>query len=224
MKKGLTIAKNIVLALLIAITCFVAFIGVLNICFKICYIDSQVRGYSMLPTINSSLNSPNQKGDTIYINKYATANLNDIVVADVDWHNDYIIKRIVAAPGDRLRIEDHTTYYGLYVNDKLLYTREQKGLNTEDVKTETIGYYNKYLAFLSNPKFEKYVQYINFKPYIVMPEGEYFIMGDNWGHTADSLEHGPISTKNIVGKVDLIEESSKVNFLTPTLFMLQLIF
>lgn len=178
----------------------------------------------MYPTINASINNSQQKGDTIYINKYSGFGTNDIVVADPDWHSDYIIKRIVASPGDRLLILDHGTYYGLYVNDKLLYTRNRQGLNTADIKTETIGYYAKYLEFFTKEENKDYICNINGTMYILMPEGKYFLMGDNWGFTIDSLEHGPLDESQIVGKVDAILPQTHINFFTPTWFMLKLMF
>lgn len=224
MKKGITIAKNATLALLIAMFSFFIFLSILNISFKLCYIETQVRGFSMLPTINSTVSDSYQKGDTIYINKYAEFARNDIVVAGVDWHSDYIIKRIVAAPGDRLRILDHETYYGVYVNDKLFYTREKKGIDTADIKTESVAYFAKYVSFINNPLYSKYIYTINAEKYIIMPEGEYFLMGDNWGYTTDSMEYGPIKESNVVGKVESILPQSHINFFTPTWFMLKLIF
>ena len=35
-------------------------------------------------------------------------------------------------------------------------------------------------------------------------DGEYFLMGDNWGETLDSILKGPIKKDEITGKVDLI--------------------
>lgn len=230
MKKGISIAKNSVLALLIAMFSFFAFLGILNICFKLCYIDTQVRGFSMLPTINSTVNDSQQKGDTIYINKYADFTRNDIIVADVTLTPDIpenitnIVKRIVASPGDRIQIKDHGTYYGVYTNENLLYTRKKTGINTADIKTGTIAYFDKYLKFLDNTEYQKYVYTINGEKYIVMPEGEYFVLGDNWEGTIDSLNFGPIKESNVVGKVEAILPQSHINFFTPTWFMLKLIF
>ena len=224
MKNKIKIAKYIVLTILIAITFFIAFSCILNVCFNLCYIETQVRGHSMLPTINSGVSDANMKGDTIYINKYASVGLNDIVVADVSWHSDYIIKRVVATPGDRLQIKDFTTYYGVYVNSTLLYTRDRINAENGLIKTEIVGYYEKYLEFINNPNNADYTQTLNGEKYIVMPKGEYFLMGDNWGHTLDSIEHGPVKAENLIGKVDAILPKTHINFLTPTWFMLKLIF
>ena len=57
-----------------------------------------------------------------------------------------------------------------------------------------------------------------------MPEGEYFVLGDNWEGTIDSLNFGPIKESNVVGKVEAILPQSHINFFTPTWFMLKLIF
>ena len=65
----------------------------------------------------------------------------------------------------------------------------------------TLSYYKKYLSFLSN---SKYVETENGESFIRLDKDEYFLMGDNWGNTLDSLSEGPVSRKEIEGKVNLI--------------------
>jgi len=82
------------------------------------------------------------------------------------------IKRVVAVPGDRLRI-DHGK---VYVNDH----------------------------FLDEP----YVpaEYRDTRSYdaIVVPQGEYFVLGDHRSIAADSREFGPVKRDLIYGKATFI--------------------
>ncbi len=178
----------------------------------------------MQPTINSSLTDSESEGDTIYINKNAPILNNDIAVAKADWYEHFIIKRVVGIPGDKIEIRDELTHYGVYVNNSLLYTKEKYGVNETFYQTGSIGYYANYLSFLKNPEFENYVVTENGKTYIQLGENEYFLMGDNWGHTTDSVSKGPIKKNELVGKVDLIVEVNNKNPFTTTWFMLKKIF
>lgn len=208
-------------ATLIVLSLFFSFIAVMNFSFKLNYTTTQVRGYSMLPTINSNVDDPNLDGDTIYINSQADIDNNNIVVAKVDWYKSYIIKRVVACPGDRLQIKNRITHYDLMVNDQLLYTRYLDGTENDNAIKE---YYNKYKEFLINADFSNNVKTIDGEKYIVMNDNEYFLLGDNWGHTSDCLEHGPINKENIVGRVDMIVDVEDKNIFTQTWFMIKTLF
>ncbi len=188
------------------------------------YIETPVRGFSMQPTINNTMTNPEAKGDKIYINQFSGFTRNDIVVAKVDWYEHLIIKRVIGVPGDKIEIKDETTHFAVYVNDSLFYTKEKYGENQTFYKTGSIGYYSKYLDFLKNPEFKKYVETKNETTYIRLEENEYFLIGDNWGHTTDSIEKGPILKNEIVGKVDLIVKVDNENPFTTTWYMLKKIF
>ena len=141
----------------------------------------------MQPTINNSITDQHAEGDIIYINKFSSFSRNDIVVAKADWYENLIIKRVVGVPGDKIEIKDEISHFALYVNDTLFYTKEIYGEDETFYKTGSIGYYSKYLDFLKNPEFEKYVVTTNGRTYIQLGENDYFLMGDNWGHTTDSI-------------------------------------
>lgn len=196
--------------------------------------ETPVKGYSMQPTLNQNVKDPNAYGDMIYINKYATLSRNDLVVAKVDWSEYLIIKRLVGVPGDKIQIKDETTHYGLYVNDCLLYTKEKNGTNESFIKTGTNGYYGDYLNFLDgyidhwqDEKPQNVTHLIkedeNGK-YIQLGEDDYFLMGDNWGHTTDSVRYGPESINSIIGKVDLIVDVTNTNPFFETWFFLKKLF
>lgn len=216
--------KNIISSILVVLIFFLLFISLVNFTFNMLYVETQVRGYSMQPTINLNAKNSYVKGDKIYINQYSTFTNDDIVVAKVDWHSDYIIKRIVGTPGDKIQIKDLQDQYGVFVNDKLLYTKEKYGDLNAFPKTGSFGYYEEYEAFLINPEFQPWVVHDINNHYIQLGENEYFLMGDNWGHTTDSIAKGPVKTNEIIGKVDLIVNVTDNNPFTSTLFFLKKLF
>lgn len=180
----------------------------------------------MQPTINNSMTDPLAKGDTIYINEYASFSRNDIVVAKVDWYEHLIIKRVVGIPGDKIEIRDEITHFAVYVNDTLFYTKEKYGTDETFYKTGSIGYYDNYLNFFEKEEFKDYIETEDEtgKSFIYLEDNEYFLMGDNWGHTTDSVEKGPVRKNQITGRVDLIVEVNNKNPFVETWFMLKKIF
>ena len=92
------------------------------------------------------------------------------------------------------------------------------------MKTGSVGYYDTYIDFLSKPEFSEFVESDGTSTYIRLDENEYFLMGDNWGHTFDCLSNGPISSSEIVGKVDLIIDVNNTNPFTPFNFFMKKIF
>ena len=173
------ILRNVLSSILVVLIFTCAFISLVNLSFYFLYSETNVRGFSMQPTINMNVENSTAEGDRIFINKYQIGEVNDIVVAKVDWFDNYIIKRMVGTPGDKIEIKDETTHYALYVNDNLLYTKEKYGENTPFQKTGSYGYYENYLTFLKNPEFADHVESNGENKYIKLDENEYFLMGDN---------------------------------------------
>ena len=207
------IIKNVICSILIVLIFLMSFIILINLFCNFVYVETRVRGFSMQPTINSNVLDSNAEGDTIYINQYAPFSNDDVVVAQVNWPgiDGYIIKRLVGKPGDKVQIKDEDTHYGVYVNNSLLYTKEKFGENDLFHRTGTVGYFANYQDFLSNPKFQNYVASENGETFIKLGEDDYFLMGDNWGHTTDSIAKGPLKFADIIGKVDLIVDSTDNN-------------
>jgi len=159
-----------------------------------------IRGLVFEPVIidGSSMNNTLINTDRVILNKIGLAfsepKKGDIVVIEIEppsykflsFLNNYkwtkkllptitgvdYIKRIVAVSGDKVEIENGY----LYVND----IKQNEPFIKEEQSTKT--------------HFIKY-------PFIV-PEGEYFVFGDNRLHSTDSREFGSISREKILGKVN----------------------
>jgi signal peptidase I len=85
------------------------------------------------------------------------------------------IKRVIAVPGDRLRI-DHGT---VYINGEVLH---------EPYLPEKWTYNNTWPATGQD---------------YVLPPDHYFVMGDNRNHSSDSRVFGPIDSGSILGKAEI---------------------
>lgn len=162
----------------------VVFVSVLFV--RLFLIDSfLVAGDSMAPAI-----LPN---DYVFINKFAyrfnkAPQREDIVIlTSPKIDNEYIIKRVIALPRERIVIENGT----IYIKD----SREGIARVLEE----------QYLAIPDTPAIG--ITYINMDPQ------EYFVLGDNRQMSIDSRELGSINKWEIKGKVFLairIENGFKI--------------
>ena len=144
-----------------------------------------VGGDSMLPTLTGGVYQvddngkvvPVTKGDTLILNKVAKINRGDIVVFDVDWQSDPLVKRVIAVAGDTVLIN----------NDGKVYVN---GVPLEEDYIQGITYTTNGEAELS----------------ITVPEGHIFCLGDNRenSHDSRSADIGAIPLENVRGKCFLI--------------------
>ncbi len=124
----------------------------------------KVNGLSMYKTLHD--------GDIMLLNKVVykvnPIKRGDIVVAS--WNNEYIIKRVIGLPGDKVEFKDNT----LYVNDKKIDEKYVNG-KTEDFDIKMLGASK-------------------------VPKGYYLILGDNREDSYDSRKFGFMSKKDILGR------------------------
>lgn len=130
--------------------------------------------------ISGNAMNPNYVNGQYYITniQYGSLNKEDVVVFGYPNKRDKsYIKRVIGFPGDTLMISNGN----VYVNNQLLDESEYIG-----AEIRTYGG-----TFLKEGQS------------ITVPEGSYFVMGDNRLESKDSRELGFVPKENIVGKVTL---------------------
>lgn len=140
-----------------------------------------VNGTSMMPTL---------KNNDIMILYKLTKRIRgikrfDIVVIDTD--SGKLIKRVIGLPGDKIKYEV-TTDDDENMSATLL-------INGEKVEEDFLPETNKNATCLS--------EWTICNEEITVPEGEYFVMGDNRGDSKDSRMIGTIEYDKIMGTTEL---------------------
>lgn len=130
-----------------------------------------VSGASMYPTLHN--------GDRMILSKIGDINRFDVVVLKAPDENVEYIKRVIGMPGDTLEMKQGI----LYINGKKI---EQPFINTEALQKQTVFIDDFTLQSLTGET--------------KIPEGKYFVMGDNRGVSRDSRMIGLIDRKAIEGK------------------------
>lgn len=175
----------------------------------------QIPTGSMIPTL--------EVGDFILVNKYnygirlpvvgtkvveiGEPKNGDIMVFIPPHRDEYFIKRVVGIPGDRVRYQDKT----LYINGEKqpqTFVAQIPPVNPRVLKyTENLG--GKEHMIQRNPYRQTRVEEW------VVPEGSYFMMGDNRDQSSDSREWGFVSEEDIVGRAVAIWLHKKPGFRLP---------
>lgn len=135
-----------------------------------------VEGDSMLPTLES--------GDRMIVNKLGSPERFDIVVFHAPEGEDYI-KRVIGVPGDHVE----------YIDDQLY-------INGEPIDEP---YLDEYKSKLSEGNFTWDFKLQDLDPELEeIPEGYYFVMGDNRLDSKDSRHIGIVSEEDLIGKTKII--------------------
>ena len=133
-----------------------------------------VDGRSMYPTLHDRqlllVGSQPRHGDVVVIH-----------TGDGLLDRTYIVKRVIATQGDRVKIDydtDTVTVNEIPIDEPYLNPEEPDPMEPRDGQTVVS---------------------------LTVPEGTVFVMGDNRNHSADSRseKYGPIATGKILGKVIL---------------------
>lgn len=168
-----------------------------SICFSFFFTLGTVDGSSMYPNFSSE--------DTVFINYLAKIDRGDVVVAYITVDDNYVsdipnyqkiypeyyIKRVIGVSGDSVTWKDGIlTVNGNVVDESSYFTNEQ------------LESYKKYCANPFNGTF-KYKENGESKSSMVIPDGYFFVMGDNRNASRDSRMIGLIPKNNIIGEVKL---------------------
>ena len=181
-----------------------------NLIFGCFFTIAEVNGGSMLPTLTS--------GEQVLVVYNKEIKFQSVVVCLIDEDDNYIditikhmagfedkhyidyyVKRVVALPGDTIKW-DHVS--GLWVNgQKYDETYLSENYTNFASPIENVFYYE---------NGEKHYVEINERGEYVIPEGYYFVIGDNRNNSTDSRKIGLIKEENIIGVV-----TKHMNFIIP---------
>ena len=184
---------------------------------------------SMIPTI--------EVGDFILVNKYAYGvrlpiigtkflevddpERGEVMVFIPPHENKYYVKRVIGLPGDTVRYEDKN----LYINGELI-DKEYVGPITVDT---SIGDLAGTLFTETINGVEHATQHIDAagrrraRTTWVIPNGHYFMMGDNRDNSSDSRVWGTVPNENVVGKAVAVWMHKEPGLHLPTFSRNQLI-
>lgn len=181
--------------------------------FNIIFIKAQVIGISMQPLFNSNLEqslSPEDYEKSIYqdvafANRFDKGKNGDIILLEIledsEGSNNIVIKRIIASGGQRVTLRRESDgYYHYYVSNNKNSLGEKLNepyLSKEARKGMDVNYYN---SFCSNAPIIHYLS-DGMGAYIIVPQNEIFVLGDNRPVSKDSHIFGTVKTDNILGKV-----------------------
>ena len=144
-----------------------------------------------------SMESSFSDGDRVISIYDSNIRRGDVVIANLDPiknqysnESEYIIKRVIGMPGDKIEY----TKVGLFING--VYIPEDY---IDELPSSRNEFKGQFTIFESDPNNEG--NRIA-RTYDVIPEGYYFVMGDNRGNSLDSRDYrvGLIKKEDIVGK------------------------
>ena len=152
-------------------------------CFSYLFIITPVSGDSMYPNIKD--------GEYVLVQYNKKIEREDVVIIEVNKYDsiyegetNFYIKRIIGLPGDKVRWENNI----LYINDK--------PYNEDYFEKGWFG------TSLTNP-FDGMFKYVDefgeIQTTDVIPEGYYFVLGDNRAISQDSRGIGLVKEKNVIG-------------------------
>jgi signal peptidase I len=119
----------------------------------------------------------------------------DIIVFHHPQHN-YLVKRVVGLPGDRLRISDGRVWVnGVALREPYAAFEPAAGNPFRDDFPATV-----YTDPEVDPLWWKQMQGLISEGELVVPQGEYFALGDNRNHSKDSRFWGFVARRQIVAR------------------------
>ena len=117
---------------------------------------------------------------------------------------DYI-KRVIGLPGDRIQMIDGV----LHINDEAVKRERIEDYETRDA-TQVIEAAPQYVETLPNGVKHRILEtagdtgHNDNTAVFVVPEGYYFMMGDNRDNSSDSRVIGPVPAENLVGRAEIL--------------------
>lgn len=172
----------------------------------------QIPTGSMIPSLNV--------GDYILVNKYAYGIRLPVIgtkVMDVDdpergdvmvfippHDPSYYVKRVVGLPGEHVRYTDKKLYIDGVEQSQEFIEMTQDGHRSVNYFLEQLGEVEHDIYVSPPSRFGEQAYDWMTPEGRVIPEGHYFMMGDNRDNSLDSRSWGVVSEENIVGKAVIV--------------------
>lgn len=134
-----------------------------------------VKGESMENTYHNN--------DRVIISKISKIKRFDVIVFESPVEDDHYIKRVIGLPGDHVKVENDV----LYINDKI-YEEAYEADHIKEYKQDELNFTENFT--MEDVTGEK-----------VVPEGQYFVLGDNRQNSSDSRDYGFIQESAVNGVV-----------------------
>ncbi len=201
--------------------------------FVVTPIKSVLADWNWVPT--GSMNPTIMEGDLVYVDKaaydlrvpltmkriakWADPERGDIVVFFSPQDGVRIVKRVIGVPGDELEIVNHVVYLnGGKLSYEVLPTKDSASFKP-DLKGEVLfaeeNLPNHSHEIMLTPRLTQNTKLANLSK-TTLPEGKYFIIGDNRDNSLDSRTYGFVDRDLIVGKVShVIASFNTFNYCIP---------
>lgn len=180
-------------------------IAIATFCFSFVFTFTTVSGNSMNPNI--------QEGDRLLVTYPSEYERFDVVVIKVDdsyhnvYNNDLYLKRIIGMPGDYLDYKLEGEITQLYINDE----KVNEVFYTEKELREYLTY-NSAGAYIPFEWYEKCFTGSDIQKehcelqdgHFIIPEGYYFVLGDNRPDSKDSRNIGLVKEEDVIGTTKYI--------------------
>ncbi len=152
---------------------------------------------------------------TFHLVRWASPKRGQIVVFYSPENGKRLIKRIIGIPGDTLAMTDNR----LKINGQFVEYSPLHQHSIDKIEKE-IQYNHLFLSEKLKEKQHSIMVSLSYSPQqsfysIKVPEGKYFMMGDNRDNSADSRGFGFIDRKMIIGQATTVVISRKGSFLRP---------
>ena len=194
-KVVLKVVTSILLCLFLAI-CAVA------IFFNVTHKYYIVYGPSMTPTLNNGVIATKESKDGVFVSTIKGFNRGDIVVLDKNFEVEneaekYVIKRVIAMAGDKIKIEEiNGVNRVVVIVDGRYSVLDEPYLESYDV--------NRLLKNNFEEMVKKLSLAVDVNGFLTIEKDHIFLLGDNRLNSNDSSSYGPKHKDGVVGKVDYI--------------------